>query len=130
MRKKGLAPKEHDVQKAIVDCLRLAGLTVYETTAYRQEGTSGVDKGIPDLLVVHPLIPCHFIGLEVKPPGKVKFSSPEQERAWLENHFVIVQSEGDALREVKDCISTYPHFKRSREWLAKIDRVIRALGGQ
>ena len=69
-------PKEHHVQKAIVDALRLAGLEVQETTAYRQKGSSGVDKGVPDLLVYIPGLPI-IIGLEVKRNQTAK-RSPEQ----------------------------------------------------
>lgn len=30
-------PKEHEIQAQVVQCLKLAGLTVLETTAYRQK---------------------------------------------------------------------------------------------
>lgn len=98
--KKPSAPKihEHDLQRAIVDALRAHGHLVYETTAYRQKGASGVDKGIPDLLVLpknwrgDPTLTGYLRGIEVKVPGKIKWSSPEQELAWLDGSFVVVQS--------------------------------------
>lgn len=90
--------REHDIQKAIVKTLQCAGLTVYETTAYRQKGPSGVDKGIPDLLVVCPLCSMTFIGLEVKVPGRWKYSSIEQEAAHKEGHFSVVTSPLEAVR--------------------------------
>ncbi len=90
--------REHELQKAIVDALRARGHLVYETTAYRQKGASGVDKGIPDLLVLprnwkgDPKLTGYLRGIEVKVPGKIKWSSPEQELAWLDGAFVVVQS--------------------------------------
>lgn len=117
-------PKEHEVQAAIVDCLRLAGLTVYETTAYRQKGPSGVDKGIPDLLVVHPLRFCTFIGIEVKRPGEVKWSSREQFEAFKEHHFLLAQSPKDALNGV---LITLEEDRHEHGALVKIRSIQRAL---
>lgn len=91
-------PKEHDVQAAIVKVLQTRGHLVYETTAYRQKGESGVDKGIPDLLVLQKPHRSNgydagkLVGLEVKRPGKIRWSSYEQELAWIDNAFVVVQS--------------------------------------
>ncbi len=93
-------PREHEIQAAIVDALHLAGLTVYETTAYRQKGASGVDKGIPDLLVVHPEMQSTYMGIEVKRPGPVTWSSIEQRIAHAEGHFALAQCPREALRLV------------------------------
>lgn len=92
------APTEHQIQKQIVDALRLCGLDVYETTAYRQKGSSGIDKGIPDLLVSVPDLPI-YIGVEVKRPGG-KFSSSEQREAFHRGHFVVAVSLETALTQV------------------------------
>jgi hypothetical protein len=92
------AATEHQVQAAIVDALRLAGFTVRETTAYRQKGPSGVDKGIPDLLVCHADIPSVYLGLEVKRPGRpVRYSSSEQRIAAGRNEFQIAKGPVEAL---------------------------------
>jgi hypothetical protein len=95
--------REHDIQKLIVDAVRLCGLEVYETTAYRQKGSSGVDKGIPDLLVCVPGLPV-YIGIEVKRPGQpgtpVKYSSPEQREAHQKGHFLIVTTLAAALTQI------------------------------
>jgi hypothetical protein len=94
------ALKESDVQKLIVDALRLAGLTVLHTSAYRQKGPSGVSKGVPDLLVAHPLLQGCFIGIEVKKPGAIKWSSEEQRLLYETGCTLVAQSPGDALRHV------------------------------
>lgn len=88
---------EHQLQAAIVDALRLAGFTVRETTAFKQKGSSGVDKGIPDLLVAHHLAQFLYLGLEVKTPGKIVYSSAEQKFAHLLREYVVVQSPREAL---------------------------------
>lgn len=90
-------PKEHDVQKAIVQALRAAGFHVYETTAYRQKGPSGVDRGVPDLLVSHPLIRGYFVGLEVKRDEKAPLSL-EQKAAVEAERYVISTDPGHALK--------------------------------
>lgn len=95
---------EHEIQAAIVDALRLAGLTVFETTAYRQKGPSGVDRAIPDLLISVDYIPHVYFGIEVKRPGEWTFSSPEQRLAYVEERFVIAQSPAEALRHVEKWI--------------------------
>lgn len=89
--------KEHDVQKQIVDALVLAGFEVLETTAYRQKGSSGVAKGIPDLLVSHKVLPLTFLGIEVKLPGEIKWSSPEQKQLADEGRFTVAQSPAQAV---------------------------------
>ncbi len=90
-------PLEHETQAAIVDALRLAGVTVFETTAYRQKGPSGVDRAIPDLLL-SDADACTYTGIEVKRPVKDwKYSSLEQEIAHKEGRFVVVQTLEQAL---------------------------------
>lgn len=81
-------PKEDEVQKAITDALTLARIPFYETTAFRQKGSTGVDKGVPDLLVPIPGHTGCYIGLEVKRPGAIRYTSPEQKQAhsyWRSN---------------------------------------------
>ncbi|MCC7229782.1 MAG: hypothetical protein IT203_05260 [Fimbriimonadaceae bacterium] len=101
--------KEHELQAQIVDALRASGFSVYETTAYRQKGSSGVDRGVPDLLVaLDASIPGQFLGLEVKRPGKVRYSSIEQEEAAKKGHIVVVQSLGDVLTILATTLLEYP----------------------
>lgn len=97
-------PKEHEVQKAIVDALRLCGFVVQETTAYRQKGASGVDKGIPDLLVWVPGLPC-AIGLEVKPNAAARIR-PEQLEMVRVGAYEVVCSVAAALDAVLSSIIT------------------------
>lgn len=95
-------PKEHEVQSAIVDALRLADCTVRETTAYRQKGSSGVDKGIPDLLVYVPVQdgPKVYIGLEVKRNHEARVT-PEQKEAIANGEYSIVTTPEEALRAIE-----------------------------
>jgi hypothetical protein len=96
--------KEHAVQRQIVDALRLAGLTVYETTAYRQRGASGCDRGIPDLLVSMPQTAYLYIGIEVKRPGQIRWSSIEQRQAAEAKRFIVATSTESALEAVHDVL--------------------------
>lgn len=102
------AATEHEIQAAIVDALRLAGFTVRETTAYRQKGASGVDKGIADLLVFHQAVSNYHFGvclcIEVKRPGPIKWSSPEQQQAYEQNEILVAQSVEEALLYCHDWI--------------------------
>lgn len=91
--------REHELQKQIVDALKIAGFDVLETTAYRQKGPSGVDKGVPDLLVSHKVLPVTFLGIEVKLPGKIKWSSLEQRELWECGRFHVAQSPGQAVEK-------------------------------
>lgn len=119
---------ETQLQNLIVDALQLAGLTVYHTSAFKQKGASGVSKGIPDLLVVHPQIQCCFIGIEVKRPGpidKIRWSSPEQKEGYYSKHFHLAQSPEDALRAV---IASLVHGDGRIHWQNKIGGVLRGLG--
>lgn len=95
-------PREHDVQDAIVQWLQLHQYYVLVTTAYKQRGSSGVQKGIPDLLVGHKRFgPGVLIGLEVKRPGKHEFSSKEQRLNWLRGLTIVVQSKEAALEALE-----------------------------
>lgn len=89
-------PKEHDVQRAVVQALRCAGFHVYETTAYRQKGPSGVDKGVPDLLVSHNLVRGYLVGLEVKRDRQAPLS-PEQKAAVEAERYVVTTGPGHAV---------------------------------
>lgn len=88
---------ETEVQVAIKSALTLAHFGVLETTAWKQKEKSGVDKGVPDLLVYHPACKGQFLPLEVKKPGAVKYSSPEQEQLHKEGYTYVVQSSEEAL---------------------------------
>lgn len=88
---------EAEVQVAIVAALRAAQFGVLETTAWRQKGATGVDKGVPDLLVYHPACKGQLLPLEVKRPGAIKYSSQEQEQLHKEGYTYVVQSSEEAL---------------------------------
>lgn len=111
--KKPQLPKvtEHELQRSIVRALEAHGHYVYETTAYRQKGSTGVDKGIPDLLVSikrGSATIAHHLGLEVKRPGRATmFSSHEQEIAWLRGHTLVVTSVEGALKAVQMTVNGY-----------------------
>ena len=112
---------EHQIQKQIVDALRLCGLDVYETTAYRQKGSSGIDKGIPDLLVSVSPLPI-YIGVEVKRPGG-KFSSSEQREAFHRGHFVVAISLETALTQVAGALlSLTQASSNDASWLRALVR--------
>lgn len=116
---------EHQTQAAIVAALRLAGFTVRETTAFRQKGPSGVDKGIPDHLVCHRQIPLLYLPLEVKRSGcEREYSSLEQRLAHESGEFMIVSSVEDALKAAKRFLEQYAAHAHSA--LAKASGVLRA----
>jgi hypothetical protein len=98
---------EHQIQGQILDALRACGLTVYSTTAYKQKGPSGVDRGVPDLLVCVDGATGLYIGLEVKRPGSWKYSSEEQRQAHDAGRFRIVLSPLDALSTVVTLIDQF-----------------------
>lgn len=89
---------EHEIQGQMVDALRAAGLVVLETTAYRQRGPSGVDRGVPDLLVFVPgVLGC--VGLEVKAAkGRISVAQRELLNAGV---IMVVRSVEDALLAVQ-----------------------------
>jgi hypothetical protein len=99
--------REHELQKQIVDALHLAGFEVMETTAYRQKGPTGVDKGIPDLLVSHKILPVTFLGIEVKLPGKIKWSSLEQSELWERGRFHVAQSPEQAVEQASKWLESF-----------------------
>lgn len=119
---------EHAVQASIVAAIRLCGFAVYETTAYRQKGPSGVDKGIADLLIPHPTLPWTALCMEIKRPGDVKWSSLEQELAFKSKHFTVAQSIEEALAALKAWLWEMPMLEQSRRNpLIRIDNVARGI---
>jgi hypothetical protein len=124
------ALKESDVQKLIVDVLKIAGLTVLHTSAFKQKAPSGVSKGIPDLLVAHPLLQGCWIGIEVKKPGAIRWSSEEQRLLYETGLIVIAQSPIDALTHVRAAVcrvnETDVHKKMGV--IVRIDNVLKSRG--
>lgn len=92
-----LAVSEHELQARIKFALEVAGFGVWHTSAFRQKGPSGVSKGVPDLLVWHVLVPRTFLGIEVKRPGRVAYSSAQQREAHEADRFHLVQSDAQAV---------------------------------
>lgn len=122
MTKEVKPPKESAVQATILKCIRLTGLKAYSSSAFRQKESSGVSKGLPDIFVVHDTFHL-FIGIEVKRPGAVRWSSPEQKEAYLASEFILAQSPEDALRGL------LPHFPldSAKDTHQRIQRVLRSL---
>lgn len=110
-----LPPQSEDnLQKAIVAELRAKGYTVLITSRRRkkcrkcgdfQPGGDGADKGVPDLLVAlygDETWPAGMLlGLEVKKPGKIRYSSQEQELYAKLGVIDVVQSVEDAVRRAE-----------------------------
>lgn len=125
--------REHELQKQIVDALKLAGFDVLETTAYRQKGPSGMDKGVPDLLVSHKVLPVTFLGIEVKLPGKIKWSSLEQRELWERGRFHVAQSPAQAVEQARGWLRDHLHWPFSvpyddvRSAILRADRTLEAL---
>lgn len=119
------APKslsEHEIQQMAVEVVRLAGLTVLETTAYRQKGASGVDLGIPDLLVSVPGSPALWIGIEMKKPGGTL--SNAQFGLSAAGQIVVCHSPLEVLRSIRDA------FKKSipqSPYIARVEKLMEAL---
>lgn len=90
-------PLESTVQATIESALIVAGFRIDSTVTHRQKGPSGISKGIPDLLVGHELAPFLYLGMEVKRPGRIEYSSPEQKEKHREQRFEVVQDEVRAL---------------------------------
>ena len=113
MRLKSLHPTEDGIQRVIVEGLTLLGYTVYilsrrprrcpRCKTWGQSGAGdGVTRGAPDLLVRSRMWPRGVsVGLEVKKPGPVRWSSAEQESAYVAGDTVLVQSLEEALRAVE-----------------------------
>lgn len=112
--------KEHDLQKQIVDALVLAGFDVQETTAYKQRGESGTDKGIADLLVSHKVLHYTCLCLEVKAPGKIRWSSPEQREAFEAGKFRVVQSSAQAVEYAKAWLDSFLRYPFSVPTTTKV----------
>jgi hypothetical protein len=93
--------KETDQQAQMVDALRLCGFTVYETQTRRVAGKSGVDRGVPDLLIAHPLVHYCLCGLEVKRPVRGRFSA-EQSAAVAARHYKSAKNSIEALAIVRE----------------------------
>jgi|CXWL01.1.fsa_nt_gi hypothetical protein len=98
-KKSEFRPLEKDVQHSIVQTLRVAGAYVKETTAYKQKGSSGVDLGIPDLLVSHPSRRLIYLGIEVKRDEKAARTqlSPSQALALQNGEYNVVWTPVQAL---------------------------------
>ncbi len=100
-------PLERDVQDEIVKVLGLVkGIKVYQTSIRKGAGRDGnrgggQDKGIPDLLVSVDVADGVYIGLEVKRPGPIKWSSPEQAEGFHATRFFVVQGPRDALSALR-----------------------------
>jgi hypothetical protein len=118
--------KEHEVQAQIVDALRLCGLVVQETTAYRQKGSSGVDKGVPDLLVWVPGFKT-AIGLEVKRDEKAP-RTPEQRAMCEQGFYPFVWTVEMALDAVHEAMIHTPHAAHVHSRFLQIEKVRKAFG--
>lgn len=125
MKQAPMRPKEHEVQAQIVDALRLCGLVVQETTAYRQKGASGVDKGIPDLLVWIPGFKT-AIGLEVKRDEKAPRTT-EQTRMCEQGFYKFVWTVEMALDAVRESLRHIPSASNVNTALLRINKVTGAL---
>lgn len=111
IRVKTLKPTEDDVQRVVVEGLSALRYVVTVISRRRKRcsscgawsaGGDGVSKGAPDLLVRHPDWPRGMhVAMEVKKPGKVKWSSPEQQLAHEAGDTWLVQSLDDALRAIE-----------------------------
>jgi len=107
---KPLPLSEDAIQSQIVTALRAHGYTVLVTSRRRKKcrkcgsyehSGDGADKGVPDLLVgVYGDADWPqgtLLGMEVKRPGKVKYSSREQELYVKLGLIVVVQSVEQAI---------------------------------
>lgn len=100
-------PTEDDVQRVIVDGLKLHGYRVIVTNRRKlrchhcgkvSHNGDRADKGIPDLLVwCDEFLPGVLIGLEVKKGGAVRYSSPEQKSLAECGAIIVVKSLDEAL---------------------------------
>jgi len=131
-------PLESEVQLEITKALELAGFYVWHTTAFRQKLASGCSKGVPDLLVSHPIAPGSFLGLEVKRPGAVRYSSQEQREAVATCRVVVACSAAQSLTLahwwLQRMISGYPQLSSTAtthvDALDKSRRLLIALCGK
>lgn len=81
--------------------------SVLSTSTFRQKGPSGCQKGVPDLLAFSPKLPGIYVGLEVKLPGKVVWSSPEQRELVESGVHFLVQSEEDCMKAITEILRRY-----------------------
>lgn len=105
---------ESDVQKAITDALTLAGCDWWQTSAWKQKGSSGVTPGIPDILVRLPSMAHGIaIGIEVKAAkGKARRDQTEAFEKGL--IAAVVRSPVEALRAVDARCGTVSENERLR----------------
>lgn len=113
-------PSEHEIQEITVQMVRLCGLTVLETTAYRQKGSSGVDLGVPDLLVSVPGSPALWVGIEMKKPGGVL--SNAQYALSAAGQIVVCHSPEEVLRSLRDA------FKKAIPKSPYIEKIEKFMG--
>lgn len=93
--------QESDVQQAVTDALTLAGCDFWQTSAWRQKTSSGVTKGIPDLLVRLPSMAAGIaIGIEVK-AAKGRASSDQANAINRGLIAAVVRSPIEALQAVE-----------------------------
>lgn len=100
-------PTEDEIQSVIVDGLRLHGYIVLVTSRRKKRcrkcgewstGGDGADKGIPDIIVRRPeWFAGRFVAIEVKRPGPIKWSSPEQKLLAESDQIIVVQSLEEAV---------------------------------
>ncbi len=118
---------EQETQAAIVDAIALCGLEVLHTSAFRQKGSSGVSKGLPDLFIVHPGMPWTYMGIEVKKPGPIKWSSIEQEIAGTSLRFATAQSPVEALTAIRAWLLDVTRSHLPHDCIWKIENVLWSL---
>ena len=102
--------RERETEQEIVDALTLAGFAVIRTTARKAKGGLGSDQRIPDLLVWHPVAaetcPGLLLGMEIKRPGCVRWSSPAQKQAHGAGMTALAQSAPEALEQAEAYLKT------------------------
>ena len=106
---KGLKYTEADLQQRIRKFFEYQrDWSVLSTSAFRARGPMGSDRGVPDLLAYSPKLPGIYVGLEVKLPGKIAWSSPEQEELVKNGVHFVVQSEEDCMMVLAEIARRYP----------------------
>lgn len=92
---------EFDIENTIIDALTAAGFIVMKGGSRVTFGSTGADRGHPDLSITHPTWPsCLWCLLEVKKPKGSKVSA--EQNALLESgRTVLVTSVPDAVRAVQ-----------------------------
>lgn len=115
---------EDGIQAAIVVELRVRGFEVLVNSRRRKRcrkcgtvsaGGDGVSKGAPDLLVSAAWMPAWtWIGLEVKRPGRIVWSSPEQESMSRRLKVLVVQSVAEAIGIMEVLSNEVPTKLRDR----------------